>query len=158
MLPCIKLPLSGEQWSKLPCIKLSLSGEKHSVLCCLWLPPSWEQWSILPLTKFSILGTLVNSPLYTTFFVWWTVVHMPYLLLVTTINWDSMVEGNVYLVCQIYHTIPFIKSAECNTNDVYNRNSFINFINILTCLLLYFLNRATYDLSKRNPSKVQPHG
>ena len=83
---------------------------------------------------------------------------MPYLLLVTTINWDSMVEGNVYLVCQIYHTIPFIKSAECNTNDVYNRDSFINFINILTCLLLYFLNRATYDLSKRNPSKVHPHG
>ena len=83
---------------------------------------------------------------------------MPYLLLVTTINWDSMVEGNVYLACQIYHTIPFIKSAECNTNDVYHRDSFINFINILTCLLLYFLNRATYDLSKRNPSKVQPHG
>ena len=82
---------------------------------------------------------------------------MPYLLLVTTINWDSMVEGNVYLACQIYHTIPFIKSAECNTNDVYHRDSFINFINILTCLLLYFLNRATYDLSKRNPSKVQPH-
>ena len=51
---------------------------------------------------------------------------MPYLLLVTTINWDSMVEGNVYLVCQIYHTIPFIKSAECNTNDVCNRDSFIN--------------------------------
>ena len=73
-----------------------------------------------------------------------------------SINWDSMVEGNVYLACQINHTIPFIKSAECNTNDVYHRDTFINFINILRCSLLYFLNRATYDLSKRNPSKVQP--
>ena len=50
------------------------------------------------------------------------------------------------------------KSAECNTNDVYHRDTFINFINILRYSLLYFLNRATYDLSKRNLSKVQPHG
>ena len=70
-----------------------------------------------------------------------------------------MVEGNVNLACQIYHTIPFIKSAECKTNDVYHRDTFINFINILRCSLLYFLNRATYDLMYvRNPSKVQPHG
>ena len=65
-------------------------------------------------------------------------------------------EGNVYLVCQVYHTIPFIKSAECNTNDVYNRDSFINFINILTCLLLYFLNRATYDFLKGTRQKYSP--
>ena len=75
-----------------------------------------------------------------------------------SINLDSIVEGNVYLACQIYPTIPFIKSAECNTNDVYHRDNFINFINILRCSLLYFLNRATYDLSERNPSKVQPLG
>ena len=53
---------------------------------------------------------------------------------------------------------PIFKSAEGNTNDVYHRDTFINFINNLRCSLLYVLNRATYDLSKRNPSKVQPHG
>ena len=51
---------------------------------------------------------------------------------------------------------PIFKSAECNTNDVYHRDTFINFIKNLRCSLLYFLNRSTYDLSKRNPSKVQP--
>ena len=100
----------------------------------------------------SVVGTVAATTMYKSISVVGTVT-------VTTLyKSTSVVEGNVYLVCQIYHTIPFIKSAECNTNDVYNRDSFINFINILTCLLLYFLNRATYDLSKRNPSKVQPHG
>ena len=48
---------------------------------------------------------------------------------------------------------PIFKSAECNTNDVYHRDTFIN---ILRCSLLYFFSRATYDLSKTNLSKVSP--
>ena len=79
---------------------------------------------------------------------------LPYLMLVTMpIGRGKCLSG---LSDLSYN--PFFKFAECNTNDVYHRDTFINFINILRCSLLYFLNRATYELSKRNLSKVQPHG
>ena len=75
---------------------------------------------------------------------------LPYLMLVTTmpIGRGKCLSGLSYLS----HN-PIFKSAECNTYDVYHRDTFIN---ILRCSLLYFLNRATCDLSKRNLSKVQP--
>ena len=80
---------------------------------------------------------------------------LPYLMLVTTM---PIGRGKCLSGLSDLSYNPIFKSAECNTNDVYHRDTFINLFNILRCSLLYFLNRATYDLSKRNLSKVQPHG
>ena len=59
---------------------------------------------------------------------------LPYLMLVTTmpISGGKCLSG---LSDLSYN--PIFKSAECNTNDVYHRDTFINFINILKCSLLY---------------------
>ena len=78
---------------------------------------------------------------------------LPYLMLVTTM---PIGRGKCLSGLSDLSYNPIFKSAECNTNDVYHRDTFINYINILRCSLLYFLSRATYDLSKRNLSKVSP--
>ena len=76
---------------------------------------------------------------------------LPYLMLVTTM---PIGRGKCLSGLSDLSYNPIFKSAECNTNDVYHWDTFINFINILRCSLLYFFNRATYDLSKTNLSKV----
>ena len=134
---CIKPPPSGEQCPVLYCQLLSPSREWLSVLGFLYkalfvlgmvvntvpyiaisLPGTMVNTARYK--HISISGTFVNSALYTAFFVWRTVVHIALSIIGDhCFNWDSMVEGKAYLAHQITHTVPFIKYAECNTDDLH---------------------------------------